>query len=84
MTTTEKTCFKCGACKPITEFYRHPQMADGLLGKCKACTKSDVTANRKRNLDYYRKSDRERAKKPEAYARRARYRKTDKGKAATA
>lgn len=40
-----KRCFKCGNTLPLDDFYRHPRMADGRLGKCKACTKTDV-ANR--------------------------------------
>ncbi len=54
---TLKTCFKCGAEKPRTEFYRHPQMGDGLLGKCKMCTRADVRCNRAANADYYRMHD---------------------------
>ncbi len=45
-TDQKKSCFKCGAEKPLTEYYKHKQMADGHLNKCKACTKTDVKAHR--------------------------------------
>lgn len=61
---TLKTCFKCNAEKPLAEFYRHPAMGDGHLGKCKDCTKRDVKETRAANLDHYREYDRARASLP--------------------
>jgi hypothetical protein len=54
----EKCCFKCGETKPRAEFYRHPEMGDGLLGKCKSCAKKDVMEHRAKNLPTVKAYDR--------------------------
>ena len=56
----EKTCFKCGLSKSLDEFYRHPQMSDGRLNKCKDCTRKDVQTNRKARLNHYTAYERKR------------------------
>jgi len=59
-----KTCFKCGIEKPRADFYAHPKMADGLLGKCKACQRANMATARAANLERYRAYDRQRSGEP--------------------
>jgi hypothetical protein len=37
----KKVCFRCNTEKELTEYYKHKQMGDGHLNKCKDCTKKD-------------------------------------------
>lgn len=55
-----KKCFKCGVEKELTEFYKHPRMADGTVNKCKECNKKDVIDNRFDKKEYYDYYDRNR------------------------
>ena len=64
-------CFKCHVVKPMSEFYAHPRMANGHLGKCKECTKQDVLENRIAHLSAVREYDRERGKLPHRKAANA-------------
>jgi hypothetical protein len=60
----EKRCFKCGIVKHLDEFYKHPQMGDGHLNKCKECSKKDIKENRNKHLEYYREYDIKRSDLP--------------------
>jgi hypothetical protein len=75
-----KHCFKCLELKPITAFYKHPETADGHLGKCKECAKSNNVENRGKNIDHYRKYDRDRNNGPERTAERKLYEQSERGR----
>lgn len=77
-----KKCTKCGETKGREEFYRQAKMADGLLSKCKTCTKRDVRENRARKIEYYREFDRARSNLPHRVEARAAYAQTPEGKEA--
>jgi len=68
-----KTCFKCKVAKPLAEFYRHPYMADGHLGKCKECTKADVAENRAKRREQYSEYEKNRNGEPERRAKKLGY-----------
>ena len=50
-------------------FYKHPQMADGHLNKCKDCAKKDVHEKYMSNIDNPAYVEKERARNREKYRR---------------
>jgi len=80
----KKQCFKCNKIKSLDNFYKHPDMPDGRVNKCKSCNKKDVSENYRKNIDYYINYEKERFKKPERKEQLKKYQKkrreTYKGK----
>ncbi len=75
-----KTCFKCETEQPRTNFYAHPMMGDGLLGKCKTCAKTDVSANYHARRSQYVEYERERNQSTKRRADRVKQQKRARAK----
>lgn len=64
----EKVCIACLISKQIDDFYTHPMMADGHLGRCKECQKELTRRSRAARIEHYREYDRARGKLPHRIA----------------
>lgn len=65
----QKVCFKCNTLKDLSEFYKHPQMGDGHLNKCKQCTKKDVSEKFFENMKDPKLLEKERERGRDKYKR---------------
>lgn len=77
-----KRCIRCKELKGLSEFYEHPQMADGLLAKCKGCCKKAASERRQAKIEEVRQYDRDRANLPHRVAQRYAYDRTKNGRKA--
>jgi hypothetical protein len=64
-----KTCFKCNVEKNLEDFYKHNQMPDGRVNKCKECNKKDVRDNYKIKAQDINFIEKERERSKEKYHR---------------
>ena len=71
---SEKPCIRCGVVKPLADFYAHPRMADGRLGKCKECSKRYARDDRKLSPEKHRAYAAKHRNTPNRLAQRKVYR----------
>lgn len=77
-----RECKKCSSTQPIENFYFISKDNGHRSWKCKECTKADVRANYRNNLDYYKDYEKHRSMLPHRVAARMEYQKTESGRIA--
>ncbi len=68
-----KTCKGCGVEKDLSDYYKHPRMADGHLNWCKVCISARVRENRRKRLEQYAQYEKSRANLPHRVEARRKY-----------
>ena len=78
----KKHCRQCKQDVRRADFYRMRSGADGLMAICKACHRSNVSANYRANIEHYKEYERGRANLPHRVEAREAYAATPEGRAA--
>ena len=60
-----QVCIHCGVSKSFENYYKHPEMKNGFLGKCKECCKISTKINYRKNIKHYIEYEKERQKSEE-------------------
>lgn len=73
-----KICSGCKISKPINDFYKEKQGAQGVKGKCKECIKKIKEKYRNENKDKIRQATKKYYENPAVRQREAQYRHTNR------
>ncbi|HWS81190.1 MAG TPA: hypothetical protein VN178_09215 [Rubrobacter sp.] len=68
-----KVCRGCRVEKNLSEFYKHPQMTDGHLNKCKVCIRARTQKYRREHLEQYAEYEKARVNLPHRVEVRRKY-----------